>query len=60
MILDPFIGSGTTAEVAINLNRNFIGIEIDEYYYKIACKRIEMTKGNVGLFSRAVERVLLS
>ena len=60
LILDPFIGSGTTAEVAINLNRNFIGIEIDECYYKIACKRIEMAKGNVGLFSREIERVLLS
>jgi len=42
------------------LGRKFIGIEIDERYYKIACKRIEMAKGNVGLFSREIERVLLS
>ena len=40
IVLDPFIGSGTTAVACINTNRNYIGFEIDERYYKIAEKRI--------------------
>jgi site-specific DNA-methyltransferase (adenine-specific) len=39
-ILDPFMGSGTTGVAAVQTGRNFIGIEIDENYYNIACKRI--------------------
>lgn len=40
-ILDPFMGSGTTGVACKNLNRNFIGIELDETYYNIAKQRIE-------------------
>lgn len=40
-ILDPFMGSGTTGVACNNLNRNFIGIELDKDYYDIACKRNE-------------------
>ena len=40
LILDPFIGSGTTAIAANNLNRNYIGYEISEEYCKLANKRI--------------------
>ena len=39
-ILDPFMGSGTTGAVAKRLNRNFIGIEIDDKYFEIAKNRI--------------------
>ena len=39
-ILDPFMGSGTTGVACKNLNRNFIGIELDPEYFKIAEKRI--------------------
>lgn len=43
-VLDPFMGSGTTGVASKELNRDFIGIEIDENYYKIAKDRIEKTK----------------
>jgi len=39
-VLDPFLGSGTTAVAALQLNRNVIGIEISEEYMKIAKARI--------------------
>jgi len=39
-VLDPFMGSGTTGVVCKNLNRNFIGIELNPEYFKIAEKRI--------------------
>ena len=39
-VLDPFMGSGTTGVACVQTGRNFIGIEIDEDYYKIAEKRI--------------------
>lgn len=41
VILDPFMGSGTTGRACKNLNRNFIGIEIDKNYFEIAKGRIE-------------------
>ena len=39
-ILDPFMGSGTTGVAAKNLNRSFIGIELDPDYFDIACDRV--------------------
>lgn len=39
-VLDPFMGSGTTGVVSKRTDRNFIGIELDEEYFKIAQKRI--------------------
>ena len=41
VILDCFMGSGTTGVAAKNLNRDFIGIEMDEGYFKVAQERIE-------------------
>jgi site-specific DNA-methyltransferase (adenine-specific) len=41
LIFDPFLGSGTTARVAKNLNRRFIGIEISPEYCKIAEDRLK-------------------
>lgn len=40
-ILDPFMGSGTTGVACKRLNRNFIGIELDDKYFEIAKNRIE-------------------
>lgn len=41
LVLDNCIGSGTTAISAINTNRNFIGIELQDEYYKLAKDRID-------------------
>ena len=41
VVLDPFMGSGTTGVAAMNLQRTFIGIEREPKYFDIACKRIE-------------------
>lgn len=43
IILDPFIGTGTTAIVAKNVGRNFIGIELNPKYIELANKRIAST-----------------
>ena len=40
LVFDPFMGSGTTGVACSNLNRKFIGIELDENYYEIAKQRI--------------------
>ena len=40
IILDPFMGSGTTAVVAKKLKRHFIGFEIEETYIEMANKRL--------------------
>lgn len=40
-VLDPYMGSGTTGVACVNLGRKFIGIEIDQGYFDIACRRIE-------------------
>lgn len=40
-ILDNTMGSGSTGVACVNTNRSFIGIEKDDHYYEVACKRIE-------------------
>lgn len=55
-ILDPFMGSGTTGVACVNLGRKFIGIELDEGYFDIACKRISTAYKNKGLFGDALLR----
>lgn len=41
VVLDPFMGSGTTGVAAVELERDFVGVEISPEYYKLAQKRIE-------------------
>lgn len=41
MVLDNCMGSGSTGVACKNTNREFIGMELDENYYKIACERLE-------------------
>ena len=50
-ILDPFMGSGTTGVACVQLNRNFIGIEIDPAYFAIAQERIRVAQMQPGLFN---------
>lgn len=49
-ILDPFMGSGTTGVACVKLGRSFIGIEIDEGYFDIACRRIQDAVDRPDLF----------
>ena len=44
IVLDPFMGSGTTGMACVNTDRNFIGIEMNEEYFEIAKKRINHAK----------------
>lgn len=46
-VLDPFMGSGTTAKMAMINNRNYIGFEINEEYYKGILKRVDKYKNTV-------------
>lgn len=50
LILDPFLGSGTTGVAAVRLGRKFWGIEIDEKYFKIAVRRITEAQDSLALF----------
>lgn len=49
-ILDPFMGSGTTGVAAVQMGRDFIGIEREPKYFDIACKRIEDAQRQGDLF----------
>lgn len=50
LILDPFLGSGTTAIACYDLKRRYIGIEKEPRYFEIAKKRIEQFKAQGRLF----------
>ena len=49
VVLDPFMGSGTTAVACIREKRHFIGFELNEEYYKMAMKRIDNEKAQLKL-----------
>ena len=51
MVLDPFMGSGTTGVACMELGRKFIGIEINEKYFDVACKRIDEAAKQGSLFT---------
>ena len=50
LIMDPFLGSGTTAVACERLNRKWIGIEEEEEYCQISIKRIEQERKQLKLF----------
>ncbi len=49
-VLDNCMGSGSTGVACVNTNRNFIGIELDEEYYRKATERLEKHKSQMNLF----------
>ncbi len=51
IVLDPFMGSGTTADACIRLRRSYIGFEINSAYCKMIDERIRRVKNNGPLFS---------
>jgi len=57
-ILDPFMGSGTTGVACAKLGRKFVGVEIDEGYFDIACARIAKAYAQPDMFvERAPEPI---
>ncbi len=55
-VLDPFLGSGTTVKVALNLNRNAVGYEINEKFLAVIRKKLGL-KQNPQQFRRDIEIV---
>ena len=55
-ILDPFMGSGTTGVAALQLGKRFIGIEREEKYFDIACRRIEEAWKQPRLFDEPKQK----
>jgi DNA modification methylase len=54
VILDPYMGSGTTGVAAVEMRHPFIGIEIDPTYFATACRRIEQAQRQGDIFRDAV------
>lgn len=50
VILDPFMGSGTTGVAVVEEQKKFIGIEFSREYFDIACRRIEQAQQQLKLF----------
>lgn len=54
VVMDPFMGSGTTGVAAVQSGRRFIGCEIEPHYFDVACRRIEEAQRQGDLFRDAV------
>nr|WIE90816.1 site-specific DNA-methyltransferase [Mesorhizobium sp. WSM4875] len=57
LVVDPFMGSGTTGVACVRLGRRFVGIEINETYFDLACERLQRASAEPDLFAltRAAE-----
>lgn len=51
LVLDPFLGSGTTGVACAKARRSFVGIELDEGWFNVACERIRRAYGTPDFFS---------
>lgn len=51
VVLDPFMGSGSTGEAAFKSGRGFVGIEIEPAYFDIACKRLDQIARQSDMFA---------
>jgi site-specific DNA-methyltransferase (adenine-specific) len=56
VVFDPFMGSGTTGNACVTTGRAFIGCEIHEPYFDIACRRIEAAYKQPRLFAEPVAK----
>ena len=54
LILDPYMGSGSTGVAAVQMRHPFVGIEIEERYFDIACRRIAEAQRQGDMFRDAV------
>ncbi len=59
VVLDPFMGSGTTGVACVHLKRKFIGIECNEAYFEVACERIRRAQAEPSLFVTPMETTSL-
>jgi len=50
IVLDPFLGSGTTAIACMDMGRNFIGFELDKEYFDLANERIQAEQSQIRMF----------
>lgn len=50
LILDPFMGSGTTGVACVKLGRQFVGVERDPKFFDVACRRVEAAYNQPDLF----------
>lgn len=51
LVVDPFMGSGSTGVACVNLGRRFVGVEVERRYFDIACERIERATSQGRLFA---------
>jgi len=58
MVCDPFMGSGTTGVACAQMGRSFIGIEQNERWFDLACKRIAEAYKQPRLFSEPVQKLI--
>lgn len=54
IVFDPFMGVGSTGVAALELNRRFIGVELDDSYFEAAKKRIEAELSQTNLFAQSM------
>lgn len=60
LILDPYMGSGSTGVAAARAGHRFVGIEIDPSYFEIACRRIEKAQKQLGLAMEGADAASLA
>jgi DNA modification methylase len=51
IVMDPFMGSGTTGVAALGMNRKFIGVELSPEYYELANRRLSDEQNEIKLFT---------
>jgi len=56
LVFDPFMGSGSTGVACVNKGRSFVGSELNETYFDIACRRIEAAYKQPRLFAEPVAK----